>query len=273
MSPSRVALLCFFAALSAVARSQSFEKITIKPAHPTNPRDMRLQVLPDGKLAAHAVLVIDLVSYAYDVPANPSPRLKALPDWSNRDRYDIEAKAPPGAIHTTSPDSEVQLRVKGMIRQLLADRFGLVMHVDHRRMPAYAMTVSSNGPRLQPSVTTTKDCILDTAPEGCHAFVIGFGHPLIANAVNMGDLARYLENWTDLPPVNRTHLDGLFTMHTEGWRPMRLPPPPPNGNGHVDFSSLSTIAAVLGKLGLELHQRQEVLPVYTVEHIERPATD
>lgn len=234
---------------------------------------MRLQVLPDGKLVAHAVLVIDLVSYAYDVPANPSPRLNALPAWSNRERYDIEAKAAPGAIHTASPDSEVQLRVKAMIRRLLAARFGLVMRVDHRRMPAYAMTVSSSGPRLQRSLTTTKDCILDTAPLGCHTFVIGFGHPLNGNAVSMDDLAHYIENWTDLPPVNRTHLDGLFTMHSEGWRPMRLPPPPPNGNGRVDFSSLSTIAAVLGKLGLELHRQQEVLPVYTVEHLERPDTN
>ena len=56
----------------------------------------------------------------------------------------------------------------------------------------------------------------------------------------MDDLVYYIENRTDLPPVDRTNLSGLFTMHTEGWLPMRLPPPPPNGNGRVDFSSLPT---------------------------------
>jgi uncharacterized protein (TIGR03435 family) len=140
-------------------------------------------------------------------------------------------------------------------------------------MSAYAMTVSSSGPLLQHSANTAKDCIFDTAPDGCHTFVIGFGHPLNANAISMNDLARYIENWTDLPPVNRTNLGGLFTMRTEGWLPMRLPPPPPNGNGHVDFSRLPTIFRVLGELGLDLHRHEEVLPVYTVERIERPAVN
>jgi uncharacterized protein (TIGR03435 family) len=35
-------------------------------------------------------------------------------------------------------------------------------------------------------------------------------------------------------------------------------------------SSLPSIFAILGKLGLELNQQEDVLPVYTVEHIERP---
>jgi hypothetical protein len=71
------------------------------------------------------------------------------------------------------------------------------------------MTLSSNSLRLQRSAVTLKDCIIDTAPEGCHTFVIGFGHPLNANAVSMDDLVCYIENWTDHPPVNRTNLRGL----------------------------------------------------------------
>jgi uncharacterized protein (TIGR03435 family) len=69
----------------------------------------------------------------------------------------------------------------------------------------------------------------------------------------MDDLANYIENWTDRPVVDGTNLSGLFTLHTEGWRPMRLPPPQPNGNGNVNFESLPTIINVVGKLGLELH--------------------
>ena len=273
MSLFRWALVCFFVAVPAMAQSQTFEKITIKPVRSADPRSMRLQVLPDGDVIAHAVLVIDLLSYAYDAPSNPSPRLNSLPDWTYGDRYDIEAKASPYAFTTTSRDAEAQLKVKQMIRRLLADCFGLVMRVDRQRTTTYAMTVSSNGLQLQRSEVTPKDCIFDTAPKGCHTFLIGFGHPLNANAVSMDDLVCYIENWTDLPPVNHTNLSGLFTMHTEGWLPMRLPPPPPNGNGRVDFSSLPTIFAVLGKLGLELHQQEEVLPAYTVERLDRPAVN
>jgi uncharacterized protein (TIGR03435 family) len=102
MSLFRWALVCFLVAIPALAQSQTFEKITIEPVRSADPRTMRLQVLPDGELIARAALVIDLISYAYDVPSNPSPRLNSLPDWIYGDRYDIEAKASPYAITTTS---------------------------------------------------------------------------------------------------------------------------------------------------------------------------
>jgi uncharacterized protein (TIGR03435 family) len=269
MSVFYQAVVCLLVAMSAVAQPQTFEKIVIKPATSADLRSMRVQVLPNGDLKAKAVPVIALLSYAYDVPSNPSPRLSSLPNWTIGERYDIEGNTKT-AITPLPQDTEAQGQTKQMIRRLLADRFKLAMRVEKRRMSVYALTVSSSGPKLQRSAITAKDCIFDTDPEGCHNFVIGFGHPLNANAISMDDLAHYIENWTDLPVVNRTQLSGLFAVNTEGWLPMRLPPPPPNTTGNVNFATLPTIFTVLGKLGLELHQQEDVLPVYTVERIERP---
>ena len=93
----------------------------------------------------------------------------------------------------------------------------------------------------------------------------------------MYDLVHYIGNWTDLPVVNRTALNVLFTVNTEGWAPMRLPPPAPNAtpavNPFAQFAELPTIFTVLGKLGLELKRQEDILPVYTVERIERPAAN
>ena len=90
----------------------------------------------------------------------------------------------------------------------------------------------------------------------------------------MDDLVHYISNWTELPVVNRTGLTGLFTVNTEGWAPMRLPPPPPNATPAVNpFAGLPTIFAVLSKLGLELKRQEDILPVYNVERIERPAAN
>jgi uncharacterized protein (TIGR03435 family) len=161
-----------------------------------------------------------------------------------------------------------------MIRRLLADRFALVVRVKNRRMSVYALSVASGGPKLQKSGATKEPCIFDTDPQGCHSFVIAFGHPLRARAVDMDDVAHYIENWTDLPVVNRTALLGLFTVHTEGWMPMRLPPPPPGTTPEANpFAGLPTILTVLDKLGLELKQQEDVVPMYTVERIERPASN
>ena len=87
----------------------------------------------------------------------------------------------------------------------------------------------------------------------------------------MDDLARYIENWADLPVVNRTELSGLFAVETEGWRPMRLPPPPPGVAAGPGFDDLPTIFTVLSTLGLELTKQEAAVPIYTIERRERPA--
>lgn len=87
----------------------------------------------------------------------------------------------------------------------------------------------------------------------------------------MSDLAHYLGNWTDLPVVNRTKVAGLFAMHSDGWKPMNLPPPPPDTPASGDeFVSLSSISAVLSSFGLQLRRQEESLPVYTLERIHQP---
>jgi uncharacterized protein (TIGR03435 family) len=268
------AVVYLLAALPAVAQSPAFATITIMPAHSADSRNARVQVLPNGDLLASTVPVITLLSFAYDVPANPSPRLSALPGWTLREKYDIQAKAPANAIPPNLEDSEVRSRIRQMIRELLADRFRLVMRVEKKTMPVYALTVASGGPKLQKSAIAVQDCAFDTGPEGCHHFVGGLGHPLNAKAIDMDDLARYIGNWTDLPVVNRTALSGLFTVNTEDWVPMRLPPAPSNATTTANpFASLPTIFTVLGRLGLELKRQEDVLPVYTVERIERPAAN
>ena len=168
-------------------------------------------------------------------------------------------------------DTNTTKLVHDMFRQVLTGRFHLAIRVENKSMPVYALIVAGDGPKLRRS--DLADCIFDTAPDGCHSFVIGFGHPLNARAIDMDDLAHYIENWTDLPVVNRTALAGLYTVSTEGWRPMRLPPLPPNSAGNVDFTHLPTIDTVLGSLGLELRKQEEIVPMYTVEHIERPSAD
>lgn len=268
------AVVYLLLALPAVAHSQAFAKITIRRASSADPRNMLMQVLPQGDLIASAVPVIMLLSYAYDVPVDPSPRLSPLPDWTIHEKYDIEGKGTANPITPGLQGSDSRSRIQQKIRGLLADRFRLAMRVENKTMPVYALTVARSGPKLEKSALTDQECNFDTDPQGCHNFVPGFGHPLNAKAIDMDDLAHYIANWTDLPVVNRTSLSGLFTVNTGGWLPMRLPPPPPNAPPDVNhFAGLPTIFTVLSKLGLELNRQQDILPVYNVERIERPVAN
>ena len=256
----------------AMGQPPAFEVISIKPARGGDPRTMRMRQLPNGDFIASSVPVRLLLRYAYDVPINPSPRLSGLPEW--RETYDIEAKAPANGVPPGLQEREKRRRTQGMIRGLLADRFKLVMRVGQKTMPVYALTVAKGGPNLQKSTIAERDCMFDTGtPEGCHNFIMGRGHPLRARAVTMDDLVQYIENWTDLPVVNRTALKGLFAVETEGWKPMGLPPPPPGNAPAARYDDLPTIFTVLRPLGLELKQETATVPVYKVERIERPSTE
>jgi uncharacterized protein (TIGR03435 family) len=266
------AVVFLLVALPTFPQTQTFVTITIKPARSTDPRGARIEIRPNGDLTARAFPVVRLVSYAYDLPANPSSRMSTLPGWTFSEKYDIEARAPANAIPPSLQDAEVRGRIRQMLRGLLADRFGLVMRVENKTTSVYALTVSTAGPRFQRAAVTERDCLSAADQESCHNFVGGLGHPLNAKAVDMDDLVRYIENWTDLPVVNRTVLSGLFTVNSEGWIPMRLPPPPPGATPTASpFAGLPTIFTVLGELGLELKRQEDAVPVYTVERIERPA--
>ena len=252
------------------AQAQAFESISVQRSQSNSSRNMRVRVMPNGDLKASSVHTFVLVSYAYDLPLNSSLRFSApLPVAG---LYDVEAKAPANAIPADLPAREKWIRMQRMLRALLADRFKLVMRVEQKTMPVYVLTVASGGPKFQKSSIADKDCLFEfNTPGSCHGFANDRrGHPLTSPAVTMDDLALYIENWTDLPVVNRTSLDGLFAVEGEGWKPMKLPPRPPEFPQVPNFDDLPSIFTVLGKLGLELKQQEASVPVYTVEHIERP---
>ncbi len=271
MGAFRLFTVLMLTGLLALARAQQFASVVIKPSASSDPGASRLQILPGGELIGHSVLVADLIDLAYAVPSNPSPRLVSLPEWAGRQHFDIEAKTAAslelGAKKIPAQKQTIEL----LLRKLLSDKFGLLLRTRRLTTPVYALTLTGTDQNLTPSSISPSDCIFDTASAGCHSFAIGFGHPLNTRAVDMSDLALYLENWTDLPVVDRTGKAGLFEMHSKGWQPMKLPPPPPGSSATgAEFATLSTLSAVLSTFGLQLHRVEESLPFYTVERLHPP---
>src|SRR5437773_108123 len=84
MSKLCEAVVFLLLAFPAVAQSQAFEVISIKPARSGDARDMRVRVLPNGDLNASAVPVLLLVRSAYAVLVSPSPRRSASPEVDSR---------------------------------------------------------------------------------------------------------------------------------------------------------------------------------------------
>ena len=284
MFVSQRVLACVLLALPAAAQSPAFEVVSIKLNTTNDPRNMRMQVLPGGRLMATSLPLRLLLSYAYDVPVNPSERMTGVPEWTVHEMYDVEAKAPEGAVPAGLPANELRSRMQAMIRTLLADQFKLVVRTTTRDMPVYALTLAPGGPKMQKAEIDEKGCSADPGdPASCHGFTGGMGRGMHGKAVNMSDVARFIENWTDHPVIDRTGLDGLFAVDTEGWVPMRLPPPPPggapnpsarpSGDGDMSDPDRPTLFVILRKLGLDLKQHRGPVQTYVVEHIDHASAN
>lgn len=275
--------LCVGMALPAAAQPPSFEVTSVRLNASRDFRNIDVKTFPGGRFTARDVPVLVLLTTAYNLPVNPSERLSGVPDWAISERYDIEATAPSGSFPSGMPNRQARAKMQAMIRSLLADRFKLVMRRETRQLPLYELTVAKSGPKLAKAAIEEEDCpIGPTSGAACHSFSGGIGRGLHAKAVDMKDLARYIENWTDLPIIDTTGLDGLFAIETEGWMPMSLPPPPPpnmtatpaprpSGDEGITDPARPTLFMVLQKLGLDLKRKRGPVDVYVVEHIERPA--
>ena len=265
----------------------SFEVISIKANHSedfhfTPPRFV------GGRYSAMNFPLLFLISNAYDVPFQ-SPRVIGLPKWAG-ERFDIDAKAAEDVLPPSLPTSERTVRRRALLQSLLADRFKMAVHREEQTMSFYALEVAKNGPKLDKAPLKEEDCVEDPSGDqiSCHTFNGGQGRGLHGKAVNMDDLAGYIENWTDHPVLNKTGLTGLFSIETMGWSPMRDPPPaqpapgtpapatiagPPTGEGAMWDPTRPTLFMVLQRLGLELKLEKGPISVFVIDHIEKPGAN
>lgn len=109
-------------------------KFEIADIHPSsaasgpNGQFMRGGLYRGGRYEVRTATMVDLIRTAYAVDADT---VTGGPGWMETDRFDIIAKAP-----ADSKPETMQL----MLRDLLADRFKLVVHNDTKPLPAYVLT-------------------------------------------------------------------------------------------------------------------------------------
>jgi uncharacterized protein (TIGR03435 family) len=145
-------------------------------------------------------------------------------------------------------------------------------------LPVYALVVAKNGPKLHSAKVEEKDCPDDLASSGirCHQLIGGQGRGIHGQAVDLSDVVTFVANWTDSPLVNRTGLQGLFEIDTDGWTPMRFRPPPPPGTPaspeDAAFADPThpTLDMIFDRLGLKMERSKDRVEMFAITHVERP---
>jgi uncharacterized protein (TIGR03435 family) len=162
-----------------------------------------------------------------------------------------------------------------MLQSLLAERFQLGLRRERAEMPVYTLVVQKGGPKLRKSrIQDEEDCVEGAAAGiACHSLSGGQGRGLHGEAVEIADIARFVENWTDRPVLDKTAVRGLFSVDTEGWAPLIPRQPGPDRGEDLADPARPTLYSVFARLGLKLESQKAPVDVFVLERIERPAAN
>ncbi|MGB6826395.1 MAG: TIGR03435 family protein [Terracidiphilus sp.] len=207
-----------------------------------------------------------------------------VPEWVKDDRFDIEARAP-GQV------TKDQMRM--MMQGLLAERFKLVVHMETREAPVFALALEKPGtlgPQLRPH-PVADDCTATLFPEdsgkgapdspSLSALPIPCGeiahlpasapgsHRFGGRNVTLAMLGTSMPAQTGLvttprPVIDRTGLTGGFDFWME-WTP--------EDTSEVNNrESGGTFREALGQqLGLKLKPEKGAVEVLVIDHVEQPS--
>ena len=192
----------------------------------------------------------DLVGIAYE--AHPD-RLEGAPRWFGQDRFDITAKAPADTAAAT---------IVLMLRALLADRFRLVFHGGEKSTTAFFLSAGKSEPKMKVSDGTgARGCKLEPMSRD-----VTVDNTYVCHNVTMAEFATELHGMANSyltePVIDVTALKGKWDFVIAWTSKSAL---------QRMSAGVSLFEAVDRQLGLRLKEETQALPVFIVEHAEKPA--
>ena len=224
--------------------------------------------LPGGRVQITNVPLRMLIVEAFKIRNN---ELIGGEAWLDSERFDVVAKAVP-----TSTEDEL----RKMLQKLLADRFKMVVHREEKQMPAYALTVGKNGPKMKESDKPV--------PQGQPLCRGGEGEPgmthRVCQHITMAEFAQTLPRiapaYFQTPVVDQTGLKGAYDFQLD-WTPLgRIMGS--NGDGARSSGSggaseptggRTIFEAVASQLGLKLESKKLPVSVLVLDSIEKMPTE
>ena len=224
--------------LGAFLSAQSFDVASVKP-NTSGDSSSGASRLPGGRISITNNTVKDLIRNAYDVKPY---QIAGGPGWMGSERYDVAAQAGGNA----SPDA-----LRAMLKTLLADRFKLKLHREIRILPAYALVVAKDGPKLKKA-----------GDGGSSLSVFRSRGQLSAKNASMAQLATSLSGLLDRPVLDMSRLTGAFDFDLQ-YEPFDAQPA-------GDSSRPSIFTGIEEQLGLKLDAHMSSVEVLVIDQAARP---
>jgi uncharacterized protein (TIGR03435 family) len=235
-------LLPICVGLSQPTSQPAFEVATVKPSPPSNgdPIAINLGAESHGTVRMANVTLSECILWAYNLV---SAEQVSGPVWvSDRAvRFDIVAKASPA-----TPSDQLH----AMMQTLLAERFGLKLRSEPKRLDHLELSVSKTGAKLEKS------------SDGPAAFPFEYRRGRLAYShITIHTLAVLLARQLKQMVLDDTSLPGFYDVKLE-WTP------DDEGVAGVDIFS-----AVRQQIGLNLEMKKTPVDVLIVERAEKTPSE
>jgi uncharacterized protein (TIGR03435 family) len=255
----------------------AFDALSVKPIQPSQPQysaPMRGGPGTDDptRITYPRVSLSGLLKRAYDV----RPDQISGPDWLGENLYAVSATMPAGV-------SAEQFRK--MLQNLLAERFGLVLHHVTKEYPGYDLVVAPGGAKIKPFVPLSDEpappSMSSRTPKPGHWGLVRstYIEPVAQFALGLGiaiNQSNGTETFAMLPRVaDKTGLTGTYqiTVEFEGIQIIPNVPPPADAANPGDGGP-NIFRAVEEQLGLMLVKTKNVgVDVLVIDRAEKVPTE
>jgi len=247
----------------------AFDVISIKKNDDPNSATL-LNFPVGGRLRLINQTVRMLVSSSYGIQ---DYQIVGGPDWLKTERFDVEA-----IVEATPPPPAQQFLF--MIRQLVADRFTLVMHAETRELPIYRLVKARAdgqlGSKIRPSTCKPPD---PTIPNSVANVGVG-GSSVCGNRIGRfsmtiggNTMAGFANQLGRLAVVGRPVIDATNLPERLDWELAWAPDSSlveRQGPDAAEPDGLSIFTALQEQLGLKLEPSRGPVDVLVVDSVERP---
>ena len=259
--------------------SLEFDVVSIKRVDEVRPGG-GMRTLPDGTFIMTNQPLGTLINLASPVPVALGD-IVGMPEWLRSEPYDVTAKPPMGWTR-----EQLAPAYPAMWRAALADRMKLVGHVEQRERDSFALVLARGdgrlGPGLKPSTldcTPRPDAAPPTRPEIATSLQerrnrcglsVGRG-VMVSGGVTLVQLARSMGGLAGGEVEDRTGLMGAYAVDLT-FSLQRSSHAALNGGAPVNDAP-DFVTALQDQLGLKLQREKRMMPVYVIDHVERPSAN
>jgi bla regulator protein BlaR1 len=221
----------------------AFEVASIKPS---DVGGNYVEITP-GTVSVHSATLRTCITWAYSVQRSQVAGANAtISRMLDSGRYDIVAKS-------ASPVPVNQL--KQMLQQLLADRFTMTLHRDHRELQTYALLQDKGGAKFR-----------ESSEEGESVERAASKMNRQWTRTRMAQFADQLSEAMEAPVLDETGLTSKYDFALD------LTPYLQRNGERPDIATMM-VTAIKEQLGLRLASRRAPVDVFVIDHVEKPSAN